>query len=100
MRYRLDTALTGVAVCATVGLLMLPRAHDAGRMLTAQDDPVELADAQVTAALRNDPGVLARQTEEALAAGDADLASSFVELADARRVALPPELTKRVFDAV
>ncbi|MDB5616054.1 MAG: hypothetical protein JWQ24_292 [Tardiphaga sp.] len=100
MRHRLDTALTGIAVCATIGLLMLPQARDAGAMLAAQDDPVALADAQVTAALRSDPGVLARGIEAALASDDADLANSFVELAAARRVVMPEELTKRVSDAV
>ncbi|MDB5655145.1 MAG: hypothetical protein JWQ94_2758 [Tardiphaga sp.] len=100
MRYRLDTALTGVAVCATLGLLLLPQARDAGAVLVAQDDPVALADAQVSAALRTDPGILARNVEDALAANDADLANSFVELAAARQVALPAELTKRVADAV
>lgn len=100
MRYRLDTALTGVAVCATIGLLLLPQARDAGAVLVAQDDPVELADAQVSAAIRTDPGVLARNIEEALAAKDADLANSFVELAAARQVSLSADLTKRVADAV
>ncbi|MBC7586447.1 hypothetical protein FNL55_18295 [Tardiphaga sp. vice352] len=100
MRYRLDTALTGVAVCATIGLLLLPQARDAGAVLVAQDDPVALADAQVSAAMRTDPGVLARNIEEALAAKDADLANSFVELAAARQVPLSADLTKRVADAV
>ena len=100
MRYRLDTALTGVAVCATIGLLMLPQARDVGRVLAAQDDPVALADAQVDATLRTDPRALDRQIEEALAAGDADLANSFVELANDKQVVLPPELSKRVADAL
>ena len=100
MRYRLDTALTGVAVCATIGLLMLPQARDMGRVLMAQDDPVALADAQVDATLRVDPGALDRQIEEALAAKDPDLANSFVELANDKQVVLPSELSKRVADAV
>jgi hypothetical protein len=100
MRYRLDTALTGVAVCATIGLLMLPQARDIGRVLVAQDDPVALADAQIDATLRTDPGAIDRQIEEALAAKDPDLANSFVELANDKQVLLPPELSKRVADAV
>lgn len=100
MRFRLDTALTGIAVCATVGLLLWPHARDAGAVLLAQDDPVALADAQVSAALRRDPDMLAKQAEEALAVRDADLAKSFVDLADARNVKLPDDLTQRVNEAV
>lgn len=73
MRFRLDTALTGIAVCATVGLLLWPHARDAGAVLLAQDDPVALADAQVSAVLRRDPDMLAKQAEAALADQDADL---------------------------
>ncbi|MET0220974.1 MAG: hypothetical protein ABW213_09980, partial [Tardiphaga sp.] len=98
--FRLDTALTGVAVCATVGLLLWPHARDAGAVLVAQDDPVALADARVNAAVRDDPGVLARNIEDALAAKDADLAKSFVDVAAAKNIALTPDLTKRVSDAV
>jgi hypothetical protein len=97
---RIDTALTGIAVCATIGLLLWPRAHDAGAVLGAQDDPVALADAQLRAELRRDPAVLARHIEDALAAQDADLAQSFVEVAAANKVALPDDLTARVKDAV
>ncbi len=100
MRFRLDTALTGIAVCATVGLLLWPHARDAGAVLLAQDDPVALADAQVAAALRRDPDMLAKQAEDALAAKDADLAKSFVDLAEARNVKLPDDLTQRVNEAV
>jgi hypothetical protein len=100
MLFRLDTALTGVAVCATVGLLLLPHARDAGAVLAAQDDPVALSDARVDAAVRDDPGVLARNIEDALAAKDADLAKSFVDVAAAKNISLPADLTKRVSDAV
>jgi hypothetical protein len=100
MWFRLDTALTGVAVCATAGLLLLPHARDAGAVLTAQDDPVALADAQLSSALRNDPAVLARNIEDALAARDADLAKSFAEVAAARNVQLPDDLARRVTEAV
>jgi hypothetical protein len=100
MRFRLDTALTGIAVCATVGLLLWPHARDAGAVLLAQDDPVALADAQVSAVLRRDPDMLAKQAEAALANQDADLARSFVDLAGARNVKLPDDLLQRVSDAV
>ncbi len=100
MRFRLDTALTGIAVCATVGLLVWPQARDAGAVLLAQDDPVALADAQVSAALRRDPDMLAKQAEAALADQDADLAKSFADLAEARSVKLPEDLTRRINDVV
>ncbi|WP_441252695.1 hypothetical protein AB8A28_26610 [Tardiphaga sp. 71_E8_N1_1] len=100
MWFRLDTALTGVAVCATAGLLLLPHARDAGAVLAAQDDPVALADAQLSSALRNDPAVLARNIEDALAAKDADLAKSFADVAAARNVQLPDDLARRVIEAV
>ncbi|MEH2478535.1 hypothetical protein V1282_001892 [Nitrobacteraceae bacterium AZCC 2146] len=100
MWFRIDTALTGIAVCATAGLLLWPHAHDAGAVLAAQDDPVALADAQVNSALKNDPAVLRRNIEDALAAKDADLAKSFVDVAVAKNVVLPDELTNRVSEAV
>ncbi|QUS40657.1 hypothetical protein RPMA_18840 [Tardiphaga alba] len=100
MRFRLSTALTGIAVCMTAGLLLWPHARDAGAVLIAQDDPVALADAQVTAALRRDPDMLAKQAEDALTAQDADLAKSFVDLAEARNVRLPDGLVQRVNEAV
>ncbi|MGM4917340.1 hypothetical protein [Tardiphaga sp. 813_E8_N1_3] len=100
MWFRLDTALTGVAVCATAGLLLWPHARDAGAVLAAQDDPVALADAQLSSALRNDPAVLARNIEDALAAKDADLAKSFADVAAARNVQLPDDLARRVTEAV
>jgi hypothetical protein len=100
MLFRLDTALTGVAVCATAGLLLWPHARDAGAVLVAQDDPVALADAQLSSAVRNDPAVLARNVEDALAARDADLAKSFSDVAVAKNIKLSDELSKRVTDAV
>lgn len=100
MRLRLDTALTGVAVCAIAAAMLWPHARDAGAVLAAQDDPVALADAQVDAAIRNDQSVLVRNIEDALATGDTDLAKSFVDLAAAKHAVLPDGLVGRVNDAV
>ncbi|WP_295849651.1 hypothetical protein [Tardiphaga sp.] len=97
---RIDTALTGIAVCATVGLLLWPQARDAGAVLAAQNDPVALANAQLVAALRNDPAVLTRNIDDALAADDADLAKSFVDVAAAQKIVLSDAVSKRVSDAV
>src|SRR5664279_2877689 len=97
---RVGAALIGMAVCAVACGLAWPHARDAGRVLAAQDDPAELADIQLGSALRNDRAVIAQDIEAALAANDADLASSFVELASEKGIPLGEELTLRVSAAV
>jgi hypothetical protein len=100
MRLRLETGLTAVAVCAVACALLWPRARDAGALLAAQHDPARLSDLQLNSVLRNSPEALAQNTESALAAGDPELAGSFVELAVARNVPLPENLSRRVSEAV
>jgi hypothetical protein len=85
-------------VCAITCLLLWPHARDAGAILAAQDDPADLADLQINSALRNNQVEL--HIEAALAANDADLANSFVELARDRNLAVSDELARRVSDAV
>lgn len=102
---RLDWALTGLAVCAVACAVAWPRARDAGAILAAQDDPAALSDAQINSALRNNPSVVspsavAENIEAALAANDADLANSFIDLANAKNIPVTDELSKRVGDAV
>jgi hypothetical protein len=97
---RLEWALTGMAVCGVACALVLPRAHDAGTILAAQDDPVALADAQLNSALRTRDLSIADQIESALAAHDPDLANSFVELAKAKNIPISDVLSQRVGDAV
>jgi hypothetical protein len=104
-RLKLDWALTGVAVCAVACALAWPRARDAGAILAAQDDPTALSDARINSALRNDDAavtrnMVARNIEAALAASDTDLASSFVDLARDKNIAVSDELAARVRDAV
>ena len=99
-RTRLDWALTGVAVCAVAFALAWTRARDAGTILVAQDDPAALSDARINSALRTDNAAVARDIEAALAANDTDLASSFVDLARDRHIAVSDELAGRVRDAV
>ena len=79
---------------------IVPPARDAFALLWAQDDPSELADLRLNSALRNSPALVAENIEAALAADDADLANSFVELAREKNIALSEELAKRVGDAV
>jgi hypothetical protein len=100
MRLRLEAVLTAVASCAVACTLLWPHARNSGVLLAAQDDPAKLSDLQLNSVLRNSPDLIVRNIETALAAGDADLASSFVELAASRNVALAEGLSGRVRDAV
>lgn len=95
---RFGSALAGMLVCAITCLLLWPHARDAGAILVAQDDPAALADLQLNSALRNNQ--VEPQIEAALAANDADLANSFVELARDKNLAVSDELARRVSEAV
>src|SRR5262245_35908218 len=97
---RLSLAVAGMAVSAVMAAALWPHASDAWAVLAAQDDPAELSSLQVSSALRNNPELIRDNIEAALAAGDADLAGSFAELARGNNVTLSEELSKRVSDAV
>jgi hypothetical protein len=97
---RLSLAVVGMAASIAVGAALWPHARDAGAILAAQDDPSQLADLRLNSALRNSPALVTENIEAALAAGDADLAGSFIELARDRNIAVSEELSKRVSDAV
>ena len=97
---RTGSALAGTAVCAVACALLWPHARDAGAVLAAQDDPAVLSDLQINSALRNNHAVVTENIEAALAANDADLASSFVDLARDKNIPVPDELSRRVGDAV
>lgn len=84
------------AILAGLLLAVYPHARYAGDVLVAQNDPAALADVQLRARLDGDRDVIARNIEDALTAGDSDLAQSLVSIADSQRVALPQELTTRV----
>src|SRR5213595_3725230 len=99
-RPRIGSALACMTVCAVACALLWPHAPDAGAILAAQDDPAELADIQLDSALRNNQAVVAENIEAALAANDADLANSFVDLAREKGVSVSDELSLRVRDAV
>ncbi|SDR92591.1 hypothetical protein [Bradyrhizobium canariense] len=99
-RLRLGSALAGTAVCAVACILLWPHARQAAAILAAQDDPAELADVQINSALRNNDSVISDNIEAALAANDADLASSFADLAKEKNVPLNDELLRRVSDAM
>jgi hypothetical protein len=99
-RWRIGLALAATAVCALACTLLWPQARDAFAVLAAQDDPVELSDLQLNSVLRNNTAAIADNIEAALADGDADLASSFVELAGEKDIAVTDDLARRVSDAV
>jgi hypothetical protein len=100
MKRRISTALAGMAVSCALGAALWPHAREAGMLLSAQDDPVALADLQVNSVLRNNQKIVADNVEQALTNGDADLAASFVELARAHNVPVSEELSHRVSEAV
>ena len=95
---RIGSALAGLLVCAITCLLLWPHARDAGVILAAQDDPAQLADLQLNSAVRNNQ--IRENIDAALAADDADLANSFVELAKEKNIPVDDDLARRVSDAV
>ncbi|HVX77130.1 MAG TPA: hypothetical protein VHB49_13440 [Bradyrhizobium sp.] len=97
---RLSSAIAGMTVCAVACVLLWPHARNAAAVLAAQDDPAQLSDLQVNSVLQHDSSVISANIEAALAANDADLANSFVDLAKAKNISLNDELLHRVSDAV
>jgi hypothetical protein len=97
---RITTALTGIVACSFMLVQVAPYAREAGAIFVAQDDPAALSELRLDAALAQNDRLVQDQIEAALAAGDADLADSFVVLARDRNIALPDDLLSRVGDAV
>lgn len=97
---RISTALTGLAACGFMLAQVAPQAREAGAILAAQDDPAVLSELKLEALLRQNDRLVQDNIEAALAAGDADLADSFVSLARDRNIALTDDLLSRVSDAV
>src|SRR5262245_56677537 len=91
---RIILPLMAVALCATAAYTVLPRALESYVLLDAQDDPALLADIAVGKALS--APVARTEIENALNAGDPDLAASFLELARDRGIAVDPQLAERV----
>jgi hypothetical protein len=79
---------------AGAGLALVPRALESGFLIASQDDPVALADHAVARAF--DAATASREIDAALAAGDADLARSFLELARDRNVPVDAERVVKV----
>jgi len=91
---RIILPLMAVALCAAAAYAVLPRAHESYVLLNAQDDPAVLADIAVGKALS--APVARTEIENALNAGDPELAASFLELARDRGIVVDPQLAARV----
>jgi len=91
-------ALLVAAALCLLAAYVVPRGLDAQTQLAISDDPARIAERAVDEKFNAE--VATREIEQALAAKDADLARSFVELAGARHVALDPALTAKVDAAV
>ena len=72
---------------ALAALVCVPIGMEADTLLKTQDDPAAIADRHLAKVF--DQSVAADQIEAALAANDADLAKSYVELAQDRGITLP-----------
>lgn len=97
-RTRLAPALLAAALLAAAAAYVVPRGLDAQHLISIEDDPVEIAQRALDEKFNAE--VAQREIEAALAAKDADLAKSFVDLAQARQLALDPTLTEKVDVAV
>lgn len=96
-RHRYALAVVGFVAFATAAVAFGPRAFEAGFLLASQDDPVALSDHALSKSF--DAAVATREIESALAAGDAELAASFLDLARDRGVVMPDHLIEQVTSA-
>lgn len=88
MRWKIALCFSLAVAFAAAGVVWWPQARLAWALLTTHDDPATLSDLTLSAT-----GMVVSPTDidAALAAGDVDLARSFVELAAARGTMLPAE---------
>ncbi len=93
-RARLVPAMIAAALFAGLAAYTVPRAIAARDTLTMAKDPVRITDRALDQKFNS--AVAELEIKAALADHDVDLARSFVELADARHVALDPAVTDRV----
>jgi hypothetical protein len=91
---RIAVPLAFAVVSALAALAIVPRAFEAQVLLAAQDDPAALADYAVARSF--DATIAGREIDAALAAGDADLALSFLDLAREHNVPIDPTLVEKV----
>src|ERR1041384_8211345 len=88
------TLALGVAMClALAAAVSLPEGVGAARLIAAADDPVRLSELGLDRSL--DAAVATREIEQALLAGDVELARSFVDLAAERGIAVLPAVIEK-----
>jgi hypothetical protein len=90
-------ALAGAVLFAAAAFVLVRGGIEAGAHLAAADDPVQITDQALDRVFNRD--VAEREINAALAAGDTDLAQSFIELADDRGVTVDPMLADKVKQA-
>ena len=93
-RPRIAAPLGSVLACLLVGLLTVPAGLEAGILASAQDDPAALSEYMLDHSF--DAIAAKREIQSALDAKDPDLAGSFLELAQERRVAVDPAVADQV----
>ncbi|MBY0381917.1 MAG: hypothetical protein K2W78_08375 [Xanthobacteraceae bacterium] len=103
--WRISMAVGGAMAFAIAFAALWPRAHQAGQVLLAQDDPVRLSDIQLDSALATaDPDHAGAAIEQgivqALASKDVDLAKSFSDLAGEKKIPISPAIRAQVDAAV
>ena len=90
-------AVAGAAFFALAALAVIRGGVDARARIAAEDDPVKISDQALDRSFNTD--VAEREIRTALAAGDADLAQSFLELAADRKVTVDSDVADQVKDA-
>jgi hypothetical protein len=90
-------ALLLAAFCGLAAVALVRGATDVAEQFAAADDPVQIANRALKRSFNGD--VADREIRSALAAGDVDLAQSFVELAADCNVSLDPALDSKVKEA-
>jgi hypothetical protein len=95
---RLAPALLACGLLAAGAWYAVPRGYEAQHLLAIEDDPAQIADRALDH--KFNAAVAKREIDDALAAEDADLAQSFVDLSKARGITLEPKQTARVDAAV
>jgi hypothetical protein len=93
-------AVGAALACVVAGIAVAPQVHNAATLLAARNDPATLSDLQ----LRQNPALneaaLSAEIDQALAAGDSDLAQSFVSLATDNGVFIDGDRVARVNRAI
>jgi hypothetical protein len=97
-RWPVVLALLATIGCAIAALIAVPRGIEANSVLAIENDPAKIADHGLDKALN--PELIRGEIEAALAGNDADLAKSFVDLAQDRGIPVEPSLAERVTAAV